>query len=156
MAVRYLDNVVAQSLCNARNPQCVPVDYCCASTLLACHCKSATVSAAEGVSDTAAAALYKKKKTPPVPSGRYGASCVAYSDKLWMFAGTDGGYSKHGNGGYELGNFCLLSVKTCCNVTRLMLYILCVCTVVLLSQQLAGVHASLSTSGYCQHLSTSA
>lgn len=21
-----------------------------------------------------------------------------------MFAGTDGGYSKHGNGGYELGN----------------------------------------------------
>lgn len=58
---------------------------------------------AEGVSDTAAAALYKKKKTPPVPSGRYGASCVAYNDKLWMFAGSDGGYSKHGNGGYELG-----------------------------------------------------
>ena len=58
----------------------------------------------EGVTDTAAAALYKKGKTPPVPSGRYGASSVVYDEKLWMFGGTDGGYSKHGNGGYELGD----------------------------------------------------
>ena len=27
-----------------------------------------------------------------------------------MFAGTDGGYSKHGNGGYELGNLCFGSI----------------------------------------------
>ena len=68
---------------------------------------SASVSA-EGVSEAAAAATYKKKKVPPVPSGRYGASSVVYNDKLWMFAGTDGGYSRHGNGGYELGNHCML------------------------------------------------
>ena len=58
---------------------------------------------AEGVTDTAAASTYSKKQTPPVPSGRYGSTSVAYKNQLWMFAGTDGGYSKHGNGGYELG-----------------------------------------------------
>ena len=61
------------------------------------------VCCAEGVTESAAAALYKKKKTPPAPSGRYGASSVVYNDQLWMFGGTDGGFSKHGNGGYELG-----------------------------------------------------
>ncbi|KAA6426624.1 MAG: hypothetical protein FRX49_03734 [Trebouxia sp. A1-2] len=57
----------------------------------------------KGVTDTAAASTYSKKQTPPVPSGRYGSTSVAYKNQLWMFAGTDGGYSKHGNGGYELG-----------------------------------------------------
>ena len=47
--------------------------------------------------------MYSNKQTPPVPSGRYGATSVVYKNQLWMFAGTDGGYSKHGNGGYELG-----------------------------------------------------
>ena len=47
--------------------------------------------------------MYSKKQTPPVPSGRYGATSVVYNNQLWMFAGTDGGYTKHGNGGYELG-----------------------------------------------------
>ena len=83
---------------------------------------------AEGVTDTAAAALYKKGKAPPVPSGRYGASSVAYDGKLWMFAGTDGGYSKHGNGGYELGKHLARgfsdSWHTFCNQLCI-----CVCTV---------------------------
>ena len=63
----------------------------------------AALCLAEGVTDTAAASTYSKKQTPPVPSGRYGSTSVAYKNQLWMFAGTDGGYSKHGNGGYELG-----------------------------------------------------
>ena len=89
----------------------MPSCYCTAM-LLPPRPNSAVVSA-EGASEAAAAALYKKKKTPPVPSGRYGASSVVYNDKLWMFAGTDGGYSKHGNGGYELGNLCFASIVCC-------------------------------------------
>lgn len=128
MAVRYLENVAAQSICNARNPQCVLICCGCKTVLLAqplqlCNCP------AEGVSDTAAAALYKKKKTPPVPSGRYGASCVAYNDKLWMFAGTDGGYSKHGNGGYELGDVCVVDVLLQCVIhSAVMSYMPCSCS----------------------------
>lgn len=42
-------------------------------------------------------------KTPPVPTSRYGATTITYEDQLWLYAGTDGGFSKHGNGGYEQG-----------------------------------------------------
>lgn len=65
---------------------------------------------AEGVTDSAAAKSYKSKKTPPVPTSRYGATSIAYQNQLWLYAGTDGGFSKHGNGGYEQG----VSTETFC------------------------------------------
>ena len=51
-----------------------------------------------------------------------------------MFAGTDGGYSKHGNGGYELGNLCFGSIVC--------LFLSCTVMSLYLS---AGEPASIST-----------
>mmetsp|Transcript_42939 Transcript_42939/g.101953 ORF Transcript_42939/g.101953 Transcript_42939/m.101953 type:complete len:424 (+) Transcript_42939:141-1412(+) len=45
----------------------------------------------------------KDGRMPSSPSGRYGVTLSHYAGKLYLFGGTDGGASKHGNSGYEPG-----------------------------------------------------
>ena len=48
--------------------------------------------------DAAAAAKeYSKRKVPAAPCGRYGATVVVYQQQMWLFGGTDGGFSKKGH-----------------------------------------------------------
>ena len=49
---------------------------------------------ADGVEAAAAQTSYSKKVTPAAPCGRYGATAVVYNQQLWLFGGTDGGFSK--------------------------------------------------------------
>ena len=50
--------------------------------------------AADGVEASAAAKEYSKKRSPAAPCGRYGATAVVYKQQMWLFGGTDGGFSK--------------------------------------------------------------
>ncbi|DBA83936.1 TPA: Kelch motif, variant 3 [Trebouxia sp. C0004] len=47
------------------------------------------------VEAAAAQTSYSKKVTPAAPCGRYGATAVVYNQQLWLFGGTDGGFSKN-------------------------------------------------------------
>ncbi len=51
-------------------------------------------NSADGVEAAAAQTSYSKKVTPAAPCGRYGATAVVYNQQLWLFGGTDGGFSK--------------------------------------------------------------
>ena len=51
-------------------------------------------TSADGVAAAAAQTSYSKKVTPAAPCGRYGATAVVYNQQLWLFGGTDGGFSK--------------------------------------------------------------
>ena len=51
-------------------------------------------NSADGVAAAAAQTSYSKKVTPAAPCGRYGATAVVHNQQLWLFGGTDGGFSK--------------------------------------------------------------
>ena len=65
------------------------VSVICSLLLQANHANSA-----DGVAAAAAQTSYSKKVTPAAPCGRYGATAVVYNQQLWLFGGTDGGFSK--------------------------------------------------------------
>lgn len=69
--------------------------YCRKHLLLALDC-STYMAAADGVDGAAAAREYSKRKVPAAPCGRYGATAVVYQQQMWLFGGTDGGFSKKG------------------------------------------------------------
>eukprot|EP00873_Tetraselmis_striata_P040169 jgi/Tetstr1/460433/TSEL_005692.t1 len=58
---------------------------------------------ATGIPPAKAYTAYKAGKTPSLPSGRYGVTLSHHRGSLYMFGGTDGGASKHGRTGYEVG-----------------------------------------------------
>ena len=61
--------------------------------------------AADGVDADAAQTSYSKKAVPPAPCGRYGATSVVYNEQLWLFGGTDGGFSKKGLAKSKSGSY---------------------------------------------------
>ena len=56
-----------------------------------------------GVSHDAALTAYRRGRKPKAPCGRYGATAVQYHGSMYLFGGTDGGYSKHGEQDYRQG-----------------------------------------------------
>jgi len=59
-----------------------------------CFCYNIWRNSADGVEAAAAQTSYSKKVAPVAPCGRYGATAVVYNQQLWLFGGTDGGFSK--------------------------------------------------------------
>ena len=59
---------------------------------------------ADGVDAAAANREYSGKKVPAAPCGRYGATAVVYKQQIWLFGGTDGGFSKKGLDKSKSGN----------------------------------------------------
>lgn len=74
--------------------------------------------AADGVDAAAAAKEYSRRNTPAAPCGRYGASAVVYKQQMWLFGGTDGGFSKKGRDKSKPGKIASLpetsSVRVLC------------------------------------------
>lgn len=60
------------------------------------HAKWHDQCAADGVDAAAASKEYSRRNTPAAPCGRYGATAVVYKQQMWLFGGTDGGFSKKG------------------------------------------------------------
>lgn len=98
MAVRYVVNVHSESLHMEEAAQWVQHSgaFKCWSALKHCAGAKGWTCAADGVDAVAAAKEYNKRKLPAAPCGRYGATVVVYKQQMWLFGGTDGGFSKKG------------------------------------------------------------